>query len=156
MFACALQRAPPVDAARSLEPQRCNGGAAWRGQAEPHQGNLHARRSVRATDLCAAERAATLARLSGSRARVWLSLAWWQPWLVLREALWQVALGVAIGIPLVLAATRLMASLRFGVPATDPVTLALTGLGDVGGGWCGELLSGAAGDEGGSDGRFEM
>jgi len=49
-----------------------------------------------------------------------------------------------------------MASLRFGVPATDPVTLALAGRGDVGGGWCGELLPGAAGDEGGSDGRASM
>jgi len=39
---------------------------------------------------------------------------------------------------------------------TDPVTLALAGLGDVGGGWCGELLPSAAGDEGRPDGRASV
>ncbi len=102
MVACALQRAPPVEAALSIEPQRCNGGAACRGQAGPHQGSLHSRRSVRATDLFTDERAATIARLTGARARVLLSLALWQPWPVLREALWQVALGT--GLPLALGA----------------------------------------------------
>jgi ABC-type antimicrobial peptide transport system permease subunit len=33
--------------------------------------------------------------------------------------------GVAVGIPLALVATRLMASLLFGVKAADPVTMAI-------------------------------
>src|SRR6266508_1023908 len=102
MFAYDLQRSPQVQSAHSLESHRCNGGAACRGQAAPQQGSLHAGRSVRATDLFADERAATIARLSGARARVLLSLALWQPWPELREALWQVALGT--GLPLALGA----------------------------------------------------
>ncbi len=46
-------------------------------------------------------------------------------WLVMREALWQVLLGVTLGIPLALASTRLISSMLFGVQATDPLTLAL-------------------------------
>jgi len=49
-------------------------------------------------------------------------------WLVLREGLWQVALGVALRIPMALAATRLIASQLFGVRVGDPVTLALVAL----------------------------
>jgi ABC-type antimicrobial peptide transport system permease subunit len=49
-------------------------------------------------------------------------------WLVLREALWQVALGVVIGVPLALAGARLIASLLFGVRATDPVTISISAL----------------------------
>jgi ABC-type antimicrobial peptide transport system permease subunit len=47
-------------------------------------------------------------------------------WLVLREALWQAALGVVIGVPLALAGARLIASLLFGVRATDPVTILIS------------------------------
>jgi ABC-type antimicrobial peptide transport system permease subunit len=47
-------------------------------------------------------------------------------WLVLREALWQVALGVVIGVPLALAGTRLIASLLFGVRADDPMTISVS------------------------------
>ncbi len=49
-------------------------------------------------------------------------------WLVLREALWQVALGIVIGLPLALAGARLIASLLFGVPATDPMTISISAL----------------------------
>jgi ABC-type antimicrobial peptide transport system permease subunit len=49
-------------------------------------------------------------------------------WLVLREALWQVALGVVIGVPLALAGARLIASLLFGVRATDPMTISISAL----------------------------
>jgi ABC-type antimicrobial peptide transport system permease subunit len=49
-------------------------------------------------------------------------------WLVLREALWQVAVGVLIGVPLALAGARLITSLLFGVQATDPVTISISAL----------------------------
>ena len=45
-------------------------------------------------------------------------------WLVLRESLWLVALGVACGLPLVLIASRVLSSLLFGIGANDPVTVA--------------------------------
>jgi len=44
-------------------------------------------------------------------------------WLVLRETLALAALGVAIGLPCALAASRLIASMLYGVSAKDPVTL---------------------------------
>jgi ABC-type antimicrobial peptide transport system permease subunit len=47
-------------------------------------------------------------------------------WLVLREALILVVIGLAAAIPLVSAAARLVASLLFGVSPTDPATLAAT------------------------------
>ena len=49
-------------------------------------------------------------------------------WLVLREALALVAIGFAVGIPLLFAAGRLVAGLLFGVSPTDPPTVAATAL----------------------------
>lgn len=49
-------------------------------------------------------------------------------WLVLREALVLVAIGFAVGIPLLFAAGRLVAGLLFGVSPTDPPTVAATTL----------------------------
>src|SRR5215813_2532057 len=46
-------------------------------------------------------------------------------WMVLREALQQVAIGVAIGTPVALAATRLISSQLFGLTASDPATISL-------------------------------
>ncbi len=46
-------------------------------------------------------------------------------WMVLREALQQVVIGVAIGIPVALAAGRLIASMLFGVKTSDPVTISV-------------------------------
>ena len=46
-------------------------------------------------------------------------------WLVLRETLLLVMLGVAIGLPAALAATRLISSLLFGLTPADPTTIAL-------------------------------
>jgi predicted permease len=45
--------------------------------------------------------------------------------MVLREALQQVVIGVAIGIPVALAGARLIASMLFGVKMTDPVTISV-------------------------------
>ena len=44
-------------------------------------------------------------------------------WLVLRESLWLVAVGTAIGVPVALAAQGLVASMLFGLRRNDPVTL---------------------------------
>jgi len=41
-------------------------------------------------------------------------------WLILREALLLVLIGVAVGLPAVLAATRLVSSLLYGLTPTDP------------------------------------
>jgi predicted permease len=49
--------------------------------------------------------------------------------MVLRENLRLALIGVAIGVPLTLGATRLVAGLLFGVRTTDPMTLALAVLG---------------------------
>jgi len=44
-------------------------------------------------------------------------------WLVLRESLWLVAVGTAIGVPVALAAQGLVASMLFGLRPNDAVTL---------------------------------
>jgi predicted permease len=49
-------------------------------------------------------------------------------WLILREALWLVVAGVAVGLPLVFAVTRLASTLLFGLSPTDPVSLLMAGL----------------------------
>jgi ABC-type antimicrobial peptide transport system permease subunit len=49
-------------------------------------------------------------------------------WLVLRDALRLVLLGVLLGIPAALAATRLVASQLFGIGAADPVAIVLATL----------------------------
>jgi ABC-type antimicrobial peptide transport system permease subunit len=46
--------------------------------------------------------------------------------MVLRDGLLLVALGVAIGLPLSLAAGRMAASLLYGVGPNDPLTLTMT------------------------------
>ncbi len=47
-------------------------------------------------------------------------------WMVLRETLWMVAIGVAIGLLCALASGRLISSRLFGLTPTDPATLALS------------------------------
>jgi predicted permease len=49
-------------------------------------------------------------------------------WLVLRETLLLVSIGIAIGLPVALAATRLTRGMLFGLTATDPLTIALSTL----------------------------
>jgi ABC-type antimicrobial peptide transport system permease subunit len=44
-------------------------------------------------------------------------------WLVMRETLLLVLIGVAIGLPAALAATQLIASMLFGLMPNDPVTI---------------------------------
>jgi predicted permease len=46
-------------------------------------------------------------------------------WMVLREALQQVVIGVAIGVPVALAGARMIASMLFGVKTTDPATISV-------------------------------
>jgi predicted permease len=47
-------------------------------------------------------------------------------WMVLRETLGLTAIGMAIGVPLALGGTRLVASMLFGVKGTDATTISLT------------------------------
>jgi predicted permease len=49
-------------------------------------------------------------------------------WLVLRETLLLVSIGIAIGLPAALAATRLAKSLLFGLTPNDPLTITLATL----------------------------
>ena len=44
-------------------------------------------------------------------------------WLILREALWLVIIGVVVGLPLIFAVTRLAATLLYELSPTDPVSL---------------------------------
>jgi ABC-type antimicrobial peptide transport system permease subunit len=49
-------------------------------------------------------------------------------WLVLRETILLVLIGVAIGLPVALASTRLISSQLFGLKPTDPLTIAMATL----------------------------
>jgi ABC-type antimicrobial peptide transport system permease subunit len=49
-------------------------------------------------------------------------------WLVMREVLVLVAVGVAIGVPAALGLTRLVKTQLFGLSPNDPATLALSAL----------------------------
>ena len=49
-------------------------------------------------------------------------------WLILREALVLVVVGVAVGLPLVFAVTRLASALLYGLTPTDPVSLLFAAL----------------------------
>jgi predicted permease len=49
-------------------------------------------------------------------------------WMVMRESLILVAVGVAIGIPAALAAARLVSSVLYGLKGTDPITITLSAL----------------------------
>ncbi|MGE5326821.1 MAG: ABC transporter permease [Deltaproteobacteria bacterium] len=46
-------------------------------------------------------------------------------WLVLKETLWMVVIGAAIGLPAVFGASKLVGSLLFGLSAADPLSLSL-------------------------------
>jgi len=50
-------------------------------------------------------------------------------WMVMREVLLLVAMGVAVGMPASLALTRLVKSQLYGITAHDPGTLALAATG---------------------------
>jgi predicted permease len=49
-------------------------------------------------------------------------------WLILREALWLVAIGVAVGLPMIFFSTRMAATLLFGLTPTDPASLIFAAL----------------------------
>ncbi|HJQ25493.1 MAG TPA: ABC transporter permease [Blastocatellia bacterium] len=49
-------------------------------------------------------------------------------WLILREALLLILVGVAVGLPMIFAVTRLASALLFGLTPTDPVSLLLAAL----------------------------
>jgi ABC-type antimicrobial peptide transport system permease subunit len=46
-------------------------------------------------------------------------------WMVLRETVGLVLCGIAVGLPLALAATRLIGKFLFGLTPSDPLTLAI-------------------------------
>jgi predicted permease len=72
-------------------------------------------------------------------------------WLVIRESLWLVALGIGIGVPVALAGDQLVSSILYGLRASDPVSL-LAGVGVLFACGVGGLLAGAAGLPFGSHG----
>ena len=45
-------------------------------------------------------------------------------WLIVREGLFLVLIGLAAGLPLVLIATRLVSALLYGLSPVDPVSIA--------------------------------
>jgi putative ABC transport system permease protein len=49
-------------------------------------------------------------------------------WLILREAVWLVLIGVAVGVPIIIATTRLVSTLLYGLKANDPLSLGLAAL----------------------------
>ncbi len=49
-------------------------------------------------------------------------------WMVVREILGLVGLGIAVGVPLVVAATRLISAHLFGIGGLDPLTIAIAAL----------------------------
>jgi putative ABC transport system permease protein len=49
-------------------------------------------------------------------------------WLILREAVWLVLIGVALGLPMIIATTRLVSTLLYGLKANDPASLGLAAL----------------------------
>jgi ABC-type antimicrobial peptide transport system permease subunit len=50
-------------------------------------------------------------------------------WLVMREVLWLIAIGVGVGVPAALALTRMVQSQLYGLTAHDPFTLVLATVG---------------------------
>src|SRR5262249_58017534 len=50
-------------------------------------------------------------------------------WLILREAVWLVVIGVAVGLPIIFATTQLVSSLLYDIQPNDPTSLALGGVG---------------------------
>ena len=46
-------------------------------------------------------------------------------WMVLNESMWLLGIGVVLGVPATLAATRLVQAQLFGLSPSDPVTLAV-------------------------------
>jgi putative ABC transport system permease protein len=46
-------------------------------------------------------------------------------WLILREAVWLVLVGVALGLPIIITTARLVSTLLYGMEANDPTSLAL-------------------------------
>jgi ABC-type antimicrobial peptide transport system permease subunit len=49
-------------------------------------------------------------------------------WLILREAFLLVIVGLAVGLPIIFAVTRLTSTLLFGLTPTDPVSLLVAAL----------------------------
>ena len=46
-------------------------------------------------------------------------------WLIMREAVWLVLVGVALGLPIIIMTARLVSTLLYGMEANDPTSLAL-------------------------------
>jgi putative ABC transport system permease protein len=49
-------------------------------------------------------------------------------WMVLKESAWLVVIGIAIGAPMAIAATRLISATLFGLGAADPITILVAAL----------------------------
>ena len=49
-------------------------------------------------------------------------------WLILREAVWLVLIGIAVGLPMIIAATQMVSTLLYGLKPNDPTSLGLAAL----------------------------
>src|SRR4029077_11631001 len=49
-------------------------------------------------------------------------------WLILREAVWLVLIGIAVGLPVIIAASRLVSTLLYGLKSNDPGSLVVAAL----------------------------
>jgi putative ABC transport system permease protein len=49
-------------------------------------------------------------------------------WLILREAVWLVLIGIAVGLPMIIVATQMVSTLLYGLKPNDPASLGLAAL----------------------------
>ncbi len=77
-------------------------------------------------------------------------------WMVLRESMWMVVAGMAVGLPAALALTQLIRQRLYGIEPNDPLSFVAAGASDGCGRGSGSVDSGAARGAGGPDAGFAV